>query len=76
MNNLKTLRIKKNLSRNELASELGLTSRYIAFLEKNERIPSLSTAVKISSYFNTSIEEIFLESNCTKSTLEEGEEIK
>ncbi|MFA3902028.1 helix-turn-helix transcriptional regulator [Clostridioides difficile] len=41
----------------------------MAFLERGERVPSLNTAVKIAAYFNTSIEYIFLKSNCTKSTL-------
>ncbi|EGT5508119.1 helix-turn-helix transcriptional regulator [Clostridioides difficile] len=71
MNKLKDFRIQKGLSRNQLGAELGLTSRYIAFLENGERVPSLNTAVKIAAYFNTSIEYIFLKSNCTKSTLRE-----
>ncbi|HCQ5600261.1 helix-turn-helix transcriptional regulator [Clostridioides difficile] len=71
MNKLKDFRIQKGLSRNQLGTELGLTSRYIAFLENGERVPSLNTAVKIATYFNTSIEYIFLKNNCTKSTLKE-----
>ncbi|EGT3847792.1 helix-turn-helix transcriptional regulator [Clostridioides difficile] len=71
MNKLKDFRIQKGLSRNQLGAELGLTSRYIAFLENDERVPSLNTAVKIATYFNTSIEYIFLKNNCTKSTFKE-----
>lgn len=71
MNKLKDFRIQKGLSRNQLGAELGLTSRYIAFLENGERVPSLNTAVKIATYFNTSIEYIFLKNNCTKSTFKE-----
>ncbi|CZR95386.1 MULTISPECIES: helix-turn-helix transcriptional regulator [Clostridioides] len=70
MNKLKDFRIQKGLSRNQLGAELGLTSRYIAFLENGERVPSLNTAIKIANYFNTSIEYIFLKNKCTKSTLE------
>lgn len=69
MNNLKDFRVQKGLSRNQLGAELGLTSRYIAFLENGERVPSLNTAVKIATFFNTSIEYIFLKNNCTKSTI-------
>ncbi|HBG7728062.1 TPA: helix-turn-helix transcriptional regulator [Clostridioides difficile] len=71
MNKLKDFRIQKGLSRNQLGAELGLTSRYIAFLENGERVPSLNTAVKIAAYFNTSIEYIFLKNNCTKSAFKE-----
>ncbi|MCJ0152860.1 helix-turn-helix transcriptional regulator, partial [Clostridioides difficile] len=39
MNKLKDFRIQKGLSRNQLGAELGLTSRYIAFLENGERVP-------------------------------------
>lgn len=68
MNKLKEYREKKSLSREQLAVELGVSGRYIAFLEQGERTPSLNTAIKIANYFGTSIEDIFLNKKCTKST--------
>lgn len=68
MNNIKKYREENSLTREQLASELGLTGRYIAFLERGERTPSLNTAVKISEYFGVKIEDIFLNNKCTKST--------
>lgn len=69
MNRLKEYREKKSLSREQLAFELGVSGRYIAFLEQGERTPSLGTAIKIADFFGTSIEDIFLNKKCTKSTL-------
>lgn len=71
MNNLKSFRLKNNKSQEELALEFGVTTRYIAFLESGGRTPSLELARKIASYFETTIEEIFLASECTNSTLEQ-----
>ena len=68
MNNLKKYREEKSLSREQLAVELGVSGRYIAFLEQGQRTPSLNTAIKIAKYFNASIEDIFLDKKCTKST--------
>lgn len=71
MNNLKQIRIENKLSREELSSKLGLTARYIAFLENGERNPSLPTAYRISDFFNKPVEDIFLNTKCTKSTHKE-----
>lgn len=68
MNNLKKLRVEKNLSRKELGLALDITSRHIAFLESGERNPSLQTAYAISHFFNVPVENIFLNNKCTKST--------
>lgn len=73
MNNLKKIRLENKLSREELSAKLGLTSRYIAFLEKGERNPSLPTAYRISNFFNKPVEDIFLNTKCTKSTNIKGE---
>lgn len=68
MNRLKECRENKALSREQLAVELGVSVRYIGFLERGERTPSLCMAQKIADYFGTSIEDIFLNKKCTKST--------
>lgn len=69
MKNLKTLRENAGLTREELAVKLGLSGRYIAFIEDGERTPSLNTAKSIANYFNVTVDEIFLNTKCTNSTL-------
>lgn len=68
MKDLKTLRKNAGLTREELAVKLGLSGRYIAFIEDGERTPSLNTANLIANYFGTSVDEIFLNTECTNST--------
>lgn len=68
MNRLRDIRTSKDISQQELANKIGVTQRYIAFIEQNERTPSLGTAFKIANSLGVSIEEIFLSLKCTKST--------
>ncbi|CEO06000.1 DNA binding protein [[Clostridium] sordellii] len=48
------------MTQTQLGELLGVTPRYIAFLEKGERTPSLDIAFKIAKIFDTTIEDIFL----------------
>lgn len=59
MNNLKELRKKHNLKQREVAENLGITTSYYGMIELGKREPSLSLAIKISRYFNLSVEEVF-----------------
>lgn len=68
MSVLKNLRLKNNLTQQELANLVGCTPKYIGFLENEERTPSLNIAIKISKLFNLPIEDIFLNKKCTKCT--------
>jgi putative transcriptional regulator len=68
MNNLKHYRLKKGISQEELAIEIGVTQRHIAFIESGNRTPSLKIALKIANFFDIKIEDIFLPMKCTKST--------
>jgi len=65
MNNLREIRIKKKLTQQDLASKIGVTQRYIAFIEKGDRTPSLENACKMAVVLKTSVEEIFLSVKCT-----------
>jgi putative transcriptional regulator len=58
-NRLKVLRAEHNLTQEQLAKAVGATRSTINYLEKNEYAPSLLLAVRISRYFNLSIEEVF-----------------
>ena len=60
MSELKKLRLEKGYSQAELARLVGVTPKYIGFIENNERMPSLNVAGIIAIIFNVSIEEIFL----------------
>jgi putative transcriptional regulator len=68
MNRLKEIREKHNMTQTELAYKAGVTQRYIAFLEKGERMPSLEIACKIAKTLKSSVERIFLPKKCTNST--------
>ena len=59
MNKMKEYRVELNKSQSEMAQELGITQRHVAFLETGDRRPSLDLAVRISQYFGKSIEDIF-----------------
>jgi putative transcriptional regulator len=59
-NNLRVLRAIKNISQEQLAQELGVTRQTIHAVENNKYNPSLDLAFKIASFFEKSIEEIFI----------------
>lgn len=62
MSNLKQIREENSISRMELAYKIGVTERYIYFLESGKRKPSIDLAFKIADILNSSIEDIFLPS--------------
>lgn len=68
MNKVKDKRIEKNLTQLELANLVGVTPKYIGFIENEERNPSLQVAQKIANALGYRIDDIFLHSNCTKCT--------
>lgn len=69
MNKLKEIRERKNISQTELAVNVGVSVRHIAFIESGDRKPSLDLAFKISKSLGVSLEDIFLREECTKSTI-------
>lgn len=60
MNKLKEYREKRKMSQAELAYVVGVSPRYIAFIEAGQRNPSLKLAVKMAKLFKASVEDIFL----------------
>ena len=58
-NNLKNLRKIKNISQNELAEVLSVSRQTINSIEHGKFDPSLTLAIKLTRYFNVSIDEIF-----------------
>ncbi len=51
---VRLLRESKNLTQQELANKLDLSLSAISTLERNSRIPSLLTLVKLCEFFETS----------------------
>jgi putative transcriptional regulator len=50
----------KRITQEELASSLGVTRQTIHAIETDKYNPSLELAFKIATYFDTTIEAIFL----------------
>lgn len=61
--NLKTLRKKYNLTQSQLAKKLNISRQRLANYELEKREPDLITLIKISSFFNCSIEELILKNS-------------
>lgn len=66
MNKLKEIRMKNNISQELLACKVGVTVRYIAFLESGARKPSIDVAFKIAKVLKSTVDDIFLPRKCTK----------
>lgn len=58
-NKIKELRKSKNLRQEDLAEILGVTRQTIIAIENNKYDPTLELAMKISEYFEVSVNEIF-----------------
>ena len=58
-NNIKDLRKSKNLRQEDLAEILGVTRQTIIAIENNKYDPTLELAMKISEFFEVSVNEIF-----------------
>lgn len=58
-NNIKELRKSRKLRQEDLAEILGVTRQTIIAIENNKYDPTLELAMKISEYFEVSVNEIF-----------------
>ena len=56
---LKEIREKKGLSLIELSKMTGISRSHLNYIEKNEKEPSLSMAVRIAQVLNIKIEELY-----------------
>lgn len=59
-NRVKELRKENNITQQQLASMIGVTTRTVISLEKGAYNPSVLLAYKISEVFNVYIEDVFL----------------
>jgi putative transcriptional regulator len=58
-NSVYTLRTKKGLTQEELASKLAITRQTVISIEKGNYTPSVLLALKIASIFKVPVEDIF-----------------
>ena len=67
-NKIKIARAEKDITQDDLAQIIGVSRQTINSIEKNRYVPSTVLALKLSTYFNKSVNELF--------ELEEGEWIQ
>ena len=59
-NRVQEIRKQRGITQEELASSVEVTRQTIIAIEKGNYTPSVLLALKIATYFNTSVEEIFI----------------
>lgn len=58
--NLKNIRLEKGLTINELSEETGIAERTIIAIESQEGAnPQLATVMRLSKYFEISLDELY-----------------
>jgi len=58
-NRIKLLRTERDLSRQDLAEAVGVNFQTIGYLERGDYNASLELALKLASFFDVALEEIF-----------------
>jgi len=58
-NNLRIERAIKRASQAQLAEEIGVSRQNIFAIENNKFVPSTELALKLSAYFNKTVNELF-----------------
>ncbi len=58
-NNLKVERAIRNITQEELARHIGVSRQAINSIELNKYVPSTILALKLSRYFNKSVNDLF-----------------
>jgi putative transcriptional regulator len=59
LNRIQELRLKKNITQQELADGVSITRATIIALEKGSYNPSLELSFRLAEFFNTNINKIF-----------------
>jgi len=59
-NRIKIERVSLDLTQDELAAKIGVSRQTINSIEKNRYVPSTVLALKLSSLFKKSVNEIFI----------------
>ncbi len=58
-NTIKVERAKKNITQDQLAEAMGVSRQTINAIEKNKYLPSTLLALKLSRYFDVTVNELF-----------------
>lgn len=58
-NNIKIERVRKSLTQQQLAEEIGVSRQTINAMEAGKYVPSTLLALKLARVFHTKVEEIF-----------------
>ena len=58
-NNVRTLRIQKDLAQGQLAAAMGVSRQTINSIENERYTPSLPLALALARYFGVTVEEMF-----------------
>lgn len=58
-NNLKVERAKKDITQADLADIIDVSRQTINAIEKNRYVPSTALALKLSRYFDTTVNDLF-----------------
>jgi putative transcriptional regulator len=58
-NEVRTLRMARRLSQQQLAEALDVSRQTINSIEKERYTPSLPLAIALARYFDTTVEEVF-----------------
>lgn len=58
---IRTLRIEKKLTQEELSVQIGVTRNFISKIETANAIPSLETVIKLAIALNVSLDYLFFE---------------
>lgn len=60
-NNIRSLRLSRNLSQEQLAFEVGLHRTYIGAVERGEKNITILNLIKIKNALNVSMSQIYIE---------------
>lgn len=55
------IQARGNKTQSEVASEIGISQKYLSKLEQGKRNPSMVTAIKISKYYNKPVNQLFVD---------------
>ncbi len=58
-NNIKKLRLQRNITQDDLASTIGVSRQTVIAIEKGNYTPSLMLAMQLAKFFKISVEELF-----------------
>jgi transcriptional regulator with XRE-family HTH domain len=58
---IRTLRMERGLTQDELAARAGITRVYTSFIERGEKVASLEVFINIAEVLDMSLSELFLD---------------